>query len=368
MVAISRIALLSLLLGSALARPANPMNQFNNTELANNNGTQYHNGTQYSDDKEDDKHPKRSLTFTETPKKFSVRSNLANTKSFSYSMSTSGFPRIRTFMFDKDTDGDSQFKYTFMVGLLRVVEVNDTITWRHSQSAIDLAGQHWSPLERSTKSVSLPSGQNATLNEISTTYSDPSGALVTLSTFIAANNLTVPGTKSQMRPNQVKYGLEVENFPYIYQNSTLAIIKVIYSKSECQQDGDQISLGATGAFSWNSTLDVFKNNSRFPGSVVAAPLTMALSNDSFARAPEDSDGHGGDPTGGMETAKLIVFKVTSLDDSHVHASKVAWDPEITVDSAYTSDAALLSNSAMRNGKQVLGMSVAFAAMAAILMI
>ncbi|KAI8919177.1 hypothetical protein DFJ77DRAFT_453267 [Powellomyces hirtus] len=292
---------------------------------------------------------KRWMDARVKAKKFDIRTQNGNSTGFRYTLSTSGFPRFRVEMYNGKQQEECSPTYTYAVGIHRVVEVNNTIGWRDSTSFLDLKNGNWTAFTLSNETAT--SGEPIT--KLSSTYTplvNTNSASVVLYTHLSTQNAILPGSSAVLRPNSLKYGIDVNNFPYKYVNSSLAFIKAIYAVSTRNAvNATSISLGAAGTFTWDAALDITtKSGAVVKGSIKATQLIVPQldGREQFALNNEnDDDGESGDVTNGKETVSLVVFNVTATGTNAIHAKKVSWDPEMAVYTAFQGDQIVTSPSA-----------------------
>lgn len=351
MVAFSRIALLSLVLGTTLASASDmsPGKRSQGSDDVVASTTPEHILPSKKSDDGNRKH--RQVSYNLSPNKLDVRSKLTNETSFRFSMRTKPVPTFRAFSYHTDTSADSEFEFTYAVALLKVVEVNGTIAWNQSTSGINFFTnlRSWSPLAVANETVALADGSNGTLYSVSSSFATLDGATVNIAAYLSPSEVKIPGG-GNLRPNGIKYSLDVENFNYKYENSSLALIKAIYAEHERElaNKTETVSLGEVGAFNWNSTVDLFNGSVKSTGTIQAEPLVVVKSGDYAKEKDEDDTGKeiSGDPTNGRESAQLIIFKISSENNSHIHASKISWDPQLSVDASYDATSSALRSRLM----------------------
>ncbi|KAJ3288810.1 hypothetical protein HK104_007942 [Borealophlyctis nickersoniae] len=316
---------------------------------------------------EDLRKVKRLLEVNLSPQKFSIESKSAtNTTSskFKYEVSTSGFPRFRASM--ETENSTNEYEKTYMVGLARLVEVNDTINWRQSTNFVNFLGTKWSSMANKKVVVTA----NATVEAATSYYVDPkTGANVTIHAFVSPQQLPMPDANATFNVNSIKYSLEVSNFTMMYENSHLAIVKLIFAKQERELNASlaassQISVGSLGAFSWNATAVVKTSGSDVPinASIVIEKSLVAPSNnsndDDSKWKTQNVSGGDADPTGGKESVSIAIFHVNTNKSVAVGSvTSMMWDPEVAVGVAQDFVSGTGQNSAAGRTKAAIGLSM-----------
>ncbi|KAJ3179138.1 hypothetical protein HDU87_003095 [Geranomyces variabilis] len=297
--------------------------------------------------------------------KFDVRMKRGNTTGFRYTGSTADIARLRVEMWDGVDAESCEPTWTYAIGIHRIVETNGSIPWRASTSFLDLRGDGtggtWSPfaLENTTLSTS------AVMSTISTTFtanaSISTTGTVTLYAQLSARQ-GATSTGKTVQPNALKYGIDIADFPYAYVNSTLVLVKAIYSTVGAPTDphATSVLLGAAGTFTWDSTLDIVSASGAATTGAVAsaqvAPADLSGADSFVANNGTDDDGESGSYDG--ESAALMTFALGGAEA--VHARKVSWDPEMTVYAAFAGDPPV-SAAGTRFGAPVKALTVAVAA-------
>ncbi|KAI9143554.1 hypothetical protein BKA69DRAFT_1060218 [Paraphysoderma sedebokerense] len=149
-----------------------------------------------------------------------------------YHLSTAGIPNIGARFFLRNEDSTSAFG--LRAGLLQLAEVNpdQNIDLAKSSNVIKFAGstQYWSPINE----TDVPNTKNVTVKKLSTTFTNTTSpgkpnVTVTIDAFLASEKVTIDGVT--YIPRSLKYSLLIENFPYQYANSQLAIVKGVMFRS-----------------------------------------------------------------------------------------------------------------------------------------
>ncbi|CAG8590955.1 3076_t:CDS:2, partial [Cetraspora pellucida] len=76
----------------------------------------------------------------------------------------------------------------------------------------------------------------------------------TISAYATGNTTTINKNGITLKPSQIKYSFEFNNFPYIYQNSKISIIKMIFSESAFTYNNSTAYTFDYGKFEWNPTI------------------------------------------------------------------------------------------------------------------
>ncbi|KAI8590103.1 hypothetical protein BDZ88DRAFT_112831 [Geranomyces variabilis] len=295
--------------------------------------------------------------------KFDVRMKRGNTTGFRYTGSTADIARLRVEMWD-GTDAEAcEPTWTYAIGVHRIVETNGSIPWRASTSFLDLRGDGysgtWSPFVLKNTTLS----GSAVLSTISSTFTanaSISTGSVTLYAELSAREGTT-STGKTVKPNALKYGIDIADFPYAYANSNLVLVKAIYSSAAAAANAHatSVSLGAAGTFTWDSALAIVSASGAATTGAVAgaevAPADLSGADSFVANNGTDDDGEAGSYDG--ESAAMVTFALGGAEA--VHARKVSWDPEMTVYTAFAGDPPV-SAAGSRLGAPVKALSVAVA--------
>ncbi|KAI9144480.1 hypothetical protein BKA69DRAFT_796974 [Paraphysoderma sedebokerense] len=131
-------------------------------------------------------------------------------------------------------DNNTDTKFGFRVGLFKIVEINEArgLSLKNSTNAINFFGnstQYWSKIQTSAVGTSA--------RKFMTTYSKPiadtgKNVSVTLDAYVTQEQVVVDNMT--LHPYGLKYGLVIENFPFLYSDSHLAVVKGITYKSSIQ--------------------------------------------------------------------------------------------------------------------------------------
>jgi hypothetical protein len=270
----------------------------------------------------------RDLEFDVKSDKVRLRSRLANHSSYRFDVSTEGgIPRIRAFFHTFDNDTDTKYKSTYMLAITRVVEVNDTISWKDSTSFVSFLGaanKVWSSFQVGAMAID----NSSMIFSANTTFSDPktSGFNFTLSSFVSQSITRMPGTNGTFSPNALKYSIGMVGFPFKYNNSHLVIIKTMWSRdtSTTLASADRTLLvgsAETGnKFTWNSTAEYQTNKTGTVKQRAVIDVESSTAVDANIKNPDTIDNE--------EKPKLIVchIRINGLTNN----SEILWDPEMAV--------------------------------------
>ena len=263
---------------------------------------------------------------------------------------TAGFPRWRiNFLakrhpnpkFEKGIERKIGFK--FRLGLVAIVEYNDTISIKKSKSVVPLGlykkGQNvkWSKIQRnnltstvtedeisgSYKAIMLPAKEGGYGDDVEFTkeYLDEKFHVV-LDSFLSISEASVGKlNKTVVRPNGLKFGLDIHNFPYKYDNSKLVVVAKVESKAKRQRgEGSKknsLDIGSKfGRIGWVPEVDLGNNQTANVTLQVVQGDIPELS----GRTSEDDNDRDQN-----ETIDLMLFKIDAIQPKHV-----IWDPELGV--------------------------------------
>lgn len=261
----------------------------------------------------------RSMMQTTFPHKVSLTSvALEKRNAFRTEFSTKGFPNIRT-RYMTGGNGTEKSVSSFRTGILCISEYNDTISPADSKNLIRLVGKKdvtWSNIQVDTdyngtsvtRAVSSGSGNGAF-----------SGFNITIEVFATPIDSTLEG--KYMQPNDTKISITIRNFPYIYNQSKIAIHFGIWSKHPRQNNGSHL-MSSGSIFTWDNTVVADGNISTI------SKIDSTFSMDSQNEDDEQSEA--------LESQDLIAFGVNAE-----HAQFIYWDPDmIQGDSEISSGATL----------------------------
>ncbi|CAG8515985.1 7226_t:CDS:2 [Paraglomus brasilianum] len=261
----------------------------------------------------------RKITVTKLPHIIVInsRSTDPTTNVFSlyrFRFSTNYVPHIRIEGYKNVNDTVSGF--TFRAVLVALVEYNDTIAVKDSDSVFSYFGKGvlWDEIKFNDGNDGLK-----TLN--TTLTANLGGAnpfTTTISLYATETQKSING--ATLLPSDVKYSLAFSNFPYKYQNSKIAIAHMVFSasgsKKSFNSDDAQITVSSNttgvGRLQWAKTITA-------DGKDVGI---SAETNVLWKAAPQFTNG---DPTDddaiASEEVETVVFKFDA-----VQPKSVVWDP------------------------------------------
>lgn len=271
---------------------------------------------------------KKSLTVIEgeAGRRVAIRAKSLN-QSVQYfgefHLSTAGIPNTGARFFMRDQDSISAFG--LRVGLIQLAEVNagKNIDVANSNNTIKFAGstRFWSPIQV----TNVPNSNNVVIKKLSTTFTNATGlgtnVSVTVDAYLASEKVTINNVT--YLPRSLKYGLLIENFPFQYADSQLAIVKGVMFKSVDKDDftpNDQSMAiaGAKGRFNWTSSVNYDGQNMEIKADTTvytnATLPVVAFVQDDVSRVDVS------------EAAKFVVFRT-----KQGNYSRIEWDPEVAVD-------------------------------------
>nr|CAG8564909.1 6753_t:CDS:10 [Entrophospora candida] len=159
--------------------------------------------------------------------------NSNSIKAYKFIFSTTLIPNfhIQTFQTIKE---ELKSLISFRVGLLGLIEYNDTITLSESTSYYSLIGKGglWSGIEISSEGDNIKKFETSLIDN-----TKGQNLIVNIIGFITGNSEGI-----LLRPSRLKYTLSFKNFPYIYKDSKIAILHAIYSSSTSTKKYDLTSV------------------------------------------------------------------------------------------------------------------------------
>ncbi|CAG8523085.1 17023_t:CDS:2, partial [Dentiscutata heterogama] len=223
----------------------------------------------------------------------------------------------------------------FVVAILGLVEYNDTIGIKDSKSLYSFVGKDtlWSNIRKTADEANGLKGIETTL----IAHDQPESNLnVTISAYATGNTTTINKNGITLKPSQIKYSLEFNNFPYIYQNSKISIIKMILSKSLFTYNNSTAFTSDSGKFEWNSTILADSNKV----DVQVDQKIIFQANHTFENVNVDNT------TAQAEvTLKLLAFNVQALQPKNV-----LWDPTFDVNDSSDNS----TNTSKSSGNRLFG--------------
>lgn len=239
-----------------------------------------------------------------------------------FEFATKGIARFRYSYMSRTSDTNAFYK--FRTAFFKVVEYNETISTSASTSFIKLLGNssYWSNI-----TVDEVGNSTVSIKKISTTFTKGSFNL-TLTGFVADGVATYEGV--ELSPTSFKYSVELNNYPYQYENSSLALVQGLYSTSATNLRTSDVQID-NGSFSWNSTIVITKNSSKATSSVSVSAI------EAYSGGYSDPEDTGRDT---KENVGVMVFKFTAIQPD-----KVYWDPSLNSNTAALDTATGASNAA-----------------------
>lgn len=236
-----------------------------------------------------------------------------------YKISTNGFFYIRQSYLQ--SVNSTQINFSTRVGVIDVVEFNNTTDVTNSNFSCSLTGQSlYSPLSI----VDISPFSNTTVYNVSTTFrgtGNCSGLIVAIDTFLTTNNVNITtaegfNVQSPLITNGAKFTVRIYNYPYKLKNSRLAIGLAYFTRkarniniNEIQSQPNQIAISRL------SYVPIVKVDNRF----AALNPTELIAGDQNVIDPFDD---GRDLT---ESYNLIYFKVDANQPK-----TIIWDPQIAI--------------------------------------
>ncbi|KAI9138165.1 hypothetical protein BKA69DRAFT_1093086 [Paraphysoderma sedebokerense] len=230
-------------------------------------------------------------------------------------------PRLGARFYVRDNETSASFN--FRVALLKIAEVNEKKNWTVLNTPNALLFPNTSSLWSPVNFTDIPNDSNVTLKKLSTTFSQAvngsaKNVTVAIDAFLASEKLTLDGFT--YLPQALKYGLTIENFPFVHNDSKLVIVKGVVMKSifdaSFSSVNRTIGLGNERArFAWTDVVscdDVDK-------SITVEPNFADVSAD----LPKLSVGGNDGQVGTDESLKIVLFKTETGN-----FTKLVWDPEL----------------------------------------
>ncbi|CAJ0871388.1 9494_t:CDS:2 [Entrophospora sp. SA101] len=236
---------------------------------------------------------------------------------------------------------------SFRVGLLGLIEYNDTITLSESTSYYSLIGKGglWSGIEISSEGDNIKKFETSLIDN-----TKGQNLIVNIIGFITGN-ATRNSEGILLRPSRLKYTLSFKNFPYIYKDSKIAILHAIYSSSTSTKKYDLTSVNIleagrncgggrdiinVGKFESISTVlaDGKKYDLLLEQKVIWKESIELISNINHVNNNINNEGddqyiinaNNGNININDELFELIAFKIPVIQPT-----EVIWDPEVGID-------------------------------------
>ncbi|CAH1761964.1 358_t:CDS:2 [Entrophospora sp. SA101] len=233
------------------------------------------------------------------------------------------------------------------VGLLGLIEYNDTITLSESTSYYSLIGKGglWSGIEISSEGDNIKKFETSLIDN-----TKGQNLIVNIIGFITGN-ATRNSEGILLRPSRLKYTLSFKNFPYIYKDSKIAILHAIYSSSTSTKKYDLTSVNIleagrncgggrdiinVGKFESISTVlaDGKKYDLLLEQKVIWKESIELISNINHVNNNINNEGddqyiinaNNGNININDELFELIAFKIPVIQPT-----EVIWDPEVGID-------------------------------------
>ncbi|KAJ3060918.1 hypothetical protein HK102_009314 [Quaeritorhiza haematococci] len=271
---------------------------------------------------------------------------------FQYVFGVRGMPHIRASYFEKNEDDDSKVRSTWLLGLIGIAEVSPTINITQTDSFIPFLGQSskWSRMQITDE----PIDNTTSIKTASITYNDGGFSCTINATFSPVNATGIADGMQNVkfRPNAVKYSLELNNYPYKYNDSDLVIVKFFYSSSTVKLSGGTrnrtISLADnTGFYNWvsNATTETgtFVSIEPFGDSLLPEDIPLG-SGSSRRRLPdlpkevkEELLDLKSPSNRTQEKGAIALFKTNFAAANVSRPRMLVWDPEVGVSTSAGTD-------------------------------
>ncbi|CAG8677298.1 2928_t:CDS:2 [Cetraspora pellucida] len=246
-------------------------------------------------------------------KSTSLTSNSALAYKFYFTTNHVPFFMINAFKSQNDTKA----AFDFTVAILGLVEYNDTIGIKDSKSLYSFIGkdQLWSNIKKTEETNGLKGIETTLIAH------DLPGSIdvfnATISAYATGNTTTINKNGITLKPSQIKYSFEFNNFPYIYQNSKISIIKMIFSESVFTYNNSTAYASDYGKFEWDPTIlaDSKKVDIQLDQKIIFQK------NHTFENITADNSSS----VQAYSTLKEIAFKVQAIQPKNV-----LWDPQFDI--------------------------------------
>ncbi|KAI9138232.1 hypothetical protein BKA69DRAFT_811583 [Paraphysoderma sedebokerense] len=239
-----------------------------------------------------------------------------------FSMGVANVPRVGGQFFWRDNDTVPIFG--IRVALLRIAEIGNGWSLTNSKNVIDFPNTTnlWSPITV----TDVPNDKNVAFKKLSSTFSKAvngsnTNVSVTLDSYFASEIVTINGTI--FVPNAIKYSLTIENFPFKFGNTTLAIAKGIIQKTglgiQYDATARNVTLGnGRGGFNW-------VKNATYDNTITNVTADNALSNTFTLPIPKVNETEDDGDLENGETLNVVVFR-TPIGSF----TKFVWDPQVVL--------------------------------------
>jgi len=226
----------------------------------------------------------------------------------------------------------------FRISLLGLAEINEGKGWNLTTSGntVRFPGSNnmWSDI-----SVTNMTGDNSVIvQRFLTSFTNTSAPKfnVTIDAYLTPNETTLMGLS--LKPYSFKYGIVINNFPYVYNDSRLAIVKAVFYKSsdkgpDFSAPNRSLAVAPGCRFNWTSTLKYTNTTGTIDDAITTDNTTSSNLTSVGAKIDSDPDRNG------SEGMAIIVFKTQPGN-----FSTLAWDPELALN-----DDAIVSSSSSSSG-------------------
>ncbi|CAG8613733.1 98_t:CDS:2, partial [Acaulospora colombiana] len=260
----------------------------------------------------------RSVTVIKRPysiEAISVSSNATNDSfaAYEFDFSTFYYPSVKFAAFK--SQNYSAAAVAFRVDVLGLIEYNDSISFADSESFIDFYGK-WSDI-----SVTNSSGvivlETTFVEDFSESKNENGPFNASISAYITGN---VTKTKDGiiLSPSSIKYSFDFQNYPYVYSNSSIAIIQAVFAESinfnNSQYFVKDNSTNTMAQYKWDST--VLADGKKANLTVEREVLLEAKGNFTV-----DNSGNGTD---------ALIVELVAFDIQAIQPKSVFWDPTLGV--------------------------------------
>ncbi|KAI8847454.1 hypothetical protein BC829DRAFT_396242 [Chytridium lagenaria] len=224
--------------------------------------------------------------------------------------------------------GNAMSTFALSVGIARVVEYNDTITLNQSTSFVDFTNRqnNWSAFTFSNATQA----DGVVNRTISSTFSAPQAYPNFQASFIASHYMNERNISGQVNnsgslPFEIKFSFGFSNFDYKYQNSSLALVQLVFSEKKRNFNSTRNARNATrprsidfeqsGIYNWVGEVIV---DGGAKAEIAADPEFYGSISDTTrgGLAPKKQDTYG-----------FMIFRVAL---NGTRARSLFWDPTLAV--------------------------------------
>ena len=256
----------------------------------------------------------QAVNFSSNGKMVSLESRSNTTKeAVVFGFGVVGFPQIR--LSYKQRSDNQTVKFQNRIGILKLIEYNETIPISSSESYCSLVGKKdsWSDITQTL--VQSSNETSAVIKKFSSTFTGSgncTGLSVTVDAFVS-NSFARYNSTNTFKPYGVKYSMSIQNYTYKYDNSSLAIIKGVFTSGNRMLNSTKREIDMeTAKFNWDSSCETNNGTN-------TTIINDELVDDSKGVATTSED-VGKDS---KESVKLIAFKVQAIQPT-----LITWDPEL----------------------------------------